>query len=61
VPDGETHPATVVVVVGGATFALPNTATPALEIRKPAPLASVHRTPAVDDEQVNGLRVIDMP
>ncbi len=61
VRDGETQPATVVVVVGGATFALPNTATAALEMRKPSPLASVHFTPTVDDEQVNGLSVIDLP
>jgi hypothetical protein len=59
--DGETQPATVVVVVEGATLALPNTATAPLEMRKPSPLASVHFTPAGDDEQVNGLSVIDMP
>ena len=32
-----------------------------VEMRKPSPLASVHLMPAVDEEQVNGARVIDMP
>ena len=32
-----------------------------LEMRNPSPLASVHLTPAVDEAQVNGPRVIDWP
>ncbi len=50
-----------VVVVAAATLAFPSTMTAALEMRKPSPLASVHLMPAVDEEQVNGARVIDMP
>ncbi len=50
-----------VVVVVGTTLASPSTMTAALEMRKPSPLASVHLIPAVDEEQVKGARVIDMP
>jgi hypothetical protein len=41
--------------------ALPSGVTAELEMRKPSPFASMHLMPVVDDEQVNGLRVIDMP
>jgi hypothetical protein len=52
----------VVVVVGVVTtVAFPSAVVAALEIRKPSPLATVHFTPAVDDEQVNGPSVIDWP
>ena len=56
-----TQPVVDVVEVGAATLAAPNAVVPPLEMRKPSPLASVHLMPAVDEEQVNGARVIDMP
>jgi hypothetical protein len=45
----------------GATVAPPNGVTAELEMRNPRPLANVHLMPAVDDAQVKGPRVIDMP
>jgi hypothetical protein len=43
------------------TVAFPSGVTAALEMRKPSPFPRMHLMPAVDEEQVNGLRVIDMP
>jgi hypothetical protein len=43
------------------TFALPSAVVALLEIRKPSPFASEHLTPAIDEAQVNGPRVIDWP
>ena len=44
-----------------ATLALPSAVMALLEMRNPSPLASVHLTPAVDEAQVKGPRVIDWP
>ena len=49
------------VGAAGATLAFPTGVIAAVEIKKPSPFASVHLMPAVDDKQVNGLRVTDMP
>jgi hypothetical protein len=44
-----------------ATLAFPSAVMALLEMRNPSPLASVHLTPAVDEAQVKGPRVIDWP
>jgi hypothetical protein len=42
-------------------LAFPSAVMALLEMRNPSPLASVHLTPAVDEAQVKGPRVIDWP
>ena len=44
-----------------ATLAFPTAVMALLEMRNPSPLASMHLTPAVDEAQVKGPRVIDWP